>query len=497
MIPGGRVRMTRCGRLAGCIVLVAAGTACGGAARAGIGSAPTPYSVLPDAAETLQRAAPYVGPRPAPPPGAAFDAEHYEVRASIDPAGERLRAHARIWLRWIGEPTGGARNTSTDTLHLRVGDGLAIGRVEVDGDAVRTGREGDDLVLFLPPAVSERAGFVVTLEYEALSRRGLRITQDAAFTYFHTPSWLPVHGDLDDRATLDLIVETPGWRVVGPGGRAKPPEGYLDSTIRWVLAEPAPPYLFGFAAAPLREVWLGDAGSQRLGVLVQPDVPEADVRRAFRDTRRMVAFLEDKAGVPFPTAVYRQVLLPDAPPQEVMTYSLLPRGYLNAVLADSTEDYLIVHELAHQWWGTRVVAADWSHFWLQEGVVSFLVAAWKEERWGPVAYEREIRLARERIRRAREAGPPRALIDAAFATSETAGGAVPYSMGLFVLHELRRELGDEAFWAGFRRFTVEGFRAQAGVTSDDLRRAMEAASGRELDGFFERWVYARDPELGE
>jgi aminopeptidase N len=70
-------------------------------------------------------------------------------------------------------------------------------------------------------------------------------------------------------------------------------------------------------------------------------------------------------------------------------------------------------------------------------------------------------------------------------------------MGLLVLHALREQLGDEAFWDGLRQFTVDGFRSPSGVTTDDLRRAMEEASGQELGRFFGRWVYAKDPELGE
>lgn len=341
-------------RLAGRIALLGVCFTCSAIAQSGVGSGPSPYLVPPDAAAHLARLAPYVGPPPAPPRGARFDAEHYEVRAAVDPAGERLRARARIWLRRVGErpagsPTAGSRAAVTDTLRLKAGDGLRVSSADVDGHPVDARRADGELLLPLPPGPTDRPGIVVTLEYEASARGGLRISEEAAFTYFHTDSWLPVHGDLDDRATLDLLVETPlRWRVVAPGGRLKPPEPYFDSTMRWVLVEPAPPYLFGFAAAPLRETRLDDFRNPTLLVLVHHDVPEAEVRRAFRDTRRMVAFLEEKAGIPLHPSVYRQVLLPDAPPQEVMTYTLLPRGYLDALLADPTEDYLIVHELAHQ-----------------------------------------------------------------------------------------------------------------------------------------------------
>ena len=60
------------------------------------------------------------------------------------------------------------------------------------------------------------------------------------------------------------------------------------------------------------------------------------------------------------------------------------------------EDWLIVHELAHQWWGNSIICKDWSHFWLNEGITSFMVAAYKEKRWGRSYYEHELKLARNR-----------------------------------------------------------------------------------------------------
>lgn len=70
---------------------------------------------------------------------------------------------------------------------------------------------------------------------------------------------------------------------------------------------------------------------------------------------------------------------------------------------------------------------------------------------------------------------------------------VTYSRGALVLHRLRNELGDAAFWDGVRRYV----RAQAGrgARSEDLRRALVAASGRPLGAFFARWVYAPAPDL--
>jgi aminopeptidase N len=76
------------------------------------------------------------------------------------------------------------------------------------------------------------------------------------------------------------------------------------------------------------------------------------------------------------------------------------------------------------------------------------------------------------------------------------GGAVTYSKGALVLHLLRRELGDAAFWQGLRLYTqAAAARFEEGVRTRDLERGMEQASGRDLGGFFRQWVYGLEPAL--
>ena len=77
--------------------------------------------------------------------------------------------------------------------------------------------------------------------------------------------------------------------------------------------------------------------------------------------------------------------------------SVLEGKSLRSVLDDPREDALIAHELSHQWWGNLLTCADWSDFWLNEGMATYMTAAWKEHAWSRDDYEREMLLARPNI----------------------------------------------------------------------------------------------------
>jgi len=112
----------------------------------------------------------------------------------------------------------------------------------------------------------------------------------------------------------------------------------------------------------------------------------------------MLDFFVEKAGRPLPRAFYRQVVVDGDAAQEMSSFSVLGRDQLDARLTDPTEDWLIAHEMAHQFWGNLVTCGDWSHFWLDEGLTVFMVAAYKERRWAGPPTTASARCSRPAVR---------------------------------------------------------------------------------------------------
>jgi aminopeptidase N len=373
---------------------------------------------------------------------------------------------------------------------------LVIDAVSSQGEAIAFRIDEGTLVIALsdqqPAGPGEKAANLgaerqLEIRYHAAPQRGLVFGPELVYSDFFTCHWMPCREEPGDKASFRLELVVPeSYRVVASGRLLEStPVAPGRTRFVWLEQQPYASYLFGFAAGKLSEATLRSGTSQLR--LLGLDVPAAGLEQRFAPTPSMVQFFEQKAGVPLPHGSYTQVLVPGSAAQEKSSFSLIGRDELDPILSDPSEDWVIAHELAHQWWGNSITCKDWSHVWLGEGLTTFMVAAYKEQRWGAAAYERELALFRQRQTTATEAGFDVKLAFAGDYPSLRIQRAIVYSKAALFLHRLRQELGDERFWKGLRHFTQQ--RAGQSVDSHDFQHDLEAASGADLSALFRAWVF--------
>ena len=151
-------------------------------------------------------------------------------------------------------------------------------------------------------------------------------------------------------------------------------------------------------------------------------------------------------------------------------------------------EFFLAHELAHQWFGQGVGWKNYHEQWLSEGFAQYFAALFARERRGEETFRDVLRQFRRWAIDDSDQGP----VYLGYRLGHIKGDsrvfrALVYNKGAAVLHMLRRLIGDEPFFAGLKTFYAENRFKKAGT--DDLRRAMEAASKRDLNRFFERWIY--------
>jgi hypothetical protein len=151
-------------------------------------------------------------------------------------------------------------------------------------------------------------------------------------------------------------------------------------------------------------------------------------------------------------------------------------------------DFFIAHELAHQWWGQAVGWRNYHEQWLSEGFAQYFAAMYAQQQRGEEGFTSVLKQLRRWGMEATDQGPISLGYRLGHIRSESrVFRALVYNKSAAVLHMLRRLVGDDTFFRGIRRFYREARFKKVGT--QDFRAAMEKESGRELERFFDRWIY--------
>ncbi|WP_338046493.1 M1 family aminopeptidase [Polyangium spumosum] len=366
--------------------------------------------------------------------------------------------------------------------------------------------DGQTLRVSIPEAA---ARVTVRVRYSATPRRGLYFLapdehvrdrpaqvwsqcQDEDARHF-----FPCIDKPHNKQSTSLRVEVPeGWFALSNGARESDEDEEQGGVYRYRLDDPHPSYLFTLVAGEFERI---DDESE--GVRLHYFVPKGKTdegKRTFKRTPEMVRRFGELTGVAYPWKSYSQIVVSDfifGGMENTTATTMYEHILLDERAAiDVTADDLIAHELAHHWFGDLVTCRDWSHAWLNEGFATYMEHVDREGHLGRDEYEHGVRgdvasyigEAQGRYRRpivCQDYEAPIDIFDRHL-----------YEKGACVLHMLRLELGDEAFWRGVNVYLTR--HARGIVETRDLMRALEEASGRSLERFFEQWVFrAGHPEL--
>lgn len=399
----------------------------------------------------------------------------------------------------------------TDTILLDA-HALHVTRVTTR-QSLRFKQTPESVCIALPQLAAAGEAVELKMRWKSAGASALHVGNDQIWAGYDAAAWMPTRQDSAQRATLDLTIDASrDWKVIGPGHRVAPGSTAavaalsLQSTAatfamlgsnRFKVSQPSPPFMFAFAAGSFAEAEL-DVDGVRLRALGPTG---SNLDEVLTVTARMLRFLTRRTGAAPPMNEYTQVFVEGAAAQEAAGFALLSAKALDELKQDPQNDGIFVHELAHQWFGWQVACADFNDFWLNEGIATFLTGAFKEERWGAAAHAREVRVWLERSAKAHREGRDAPLSRSrpghpplpSPKDSELPSRGITYSRGALVLQKLRRELGEEIFWAGLRSYVASC--SWHSARTEDLRSAFEAASGKDLRPFFERWVYAAASDL--
>lgn len=310
--------------------------------------------------------------------------------------------------------------------------------------------------------------------------------------------WIPCHDWPDTRWPMEVAITAPAplsaVSIGAPVSEPPPAPPGTPRTFVWRLDEPIDPHLLGFAVSEYETHSLpAERGAPPALIYVQPGEAEAGLY-TFRNVPQMLRFYETLTGVPYPFPRCNHAAVPSHfhGGMEHAGFSMLapsmfttgPRGDVNE---DVSQYNYIAHMLAHQWFAGVTSYRHVREAWLNEGFGTYLHLNWYTRSDSPERFALEMDELVGRIARFDTAGNP--LRPAELSNPELVysfdGGKV-YWKGAWVLHMLRHELGESTFWEAVRAY-LTAMRGR-GATTEDLRAAFEAVSGRDLGRFFDQWV---------
>ena len=366
---------------------------------------------------------------------------------------------------------------------------LRISAVELGANALAFEKTGSQLQIALPVSLKANIPQQLHVRYTGEGSGGLHFDKDSlqVATAFSTSQWMPCLDDPAIRAPFTLTLLLPPGLVSVGNGTPDAQQARADGKVvhTWHLQQPMPSYLYGFAAGQFAQAQ-GAAGTTRLEYFGPSSLfTPAQLQQVFVDSADMLAFYAERAGVAYPQPAYRQVLLMGPAAQEMAGFSVMGARYGTRVLADPRAIWLGAHEAAHQWWGNGLTNQSWRHFWLNEGIATFMTAAYLEHRFGREEYLRQIDAARVKYQAIRDAGQDKSLVFPDWDKPTPADRSLVYDKGALVIHELRIALGEDKFWKGLKHYTQKHWGQS--VETADFQRAMEEGSGVDLAAFFKQW----------
>jgi len=430
---------------------------------------------------------------------AAYDVRHYALDLSVDPVTETLQGVNVVTVEVLDE---------LSVFEINLDDRLEVGSVEVDDVTARF--DHDDGLISVDPGSVWRAGERRRIEiaYGGRPKEALRAPWIDGFIWSATVAgqpwigvtaegdggddWWPCKDHPSDEPDegMEITLTVPEGLVGLSNGRFLGETANPDGTVtsRWRVAYPINNYGVTVNIGPYEPVEIAYEGvdGKRNERLVFWTLPEAasEARLLWRQMPRILRVLGARFGeYPF---FADKLWAAHAPYLGMEHQTLIAYG---GDFEDNAFgfDELLLHELAHEWWGNKITASDWADFWLHEGFATYAEALFVLDTIGEDRYLDYMQALRKRMANRRP------LIRGTNLTAAEAYSPDLYGKGAWVLHMLRLLVGDEAFREIVWRF-ADGDHPEVCrfATTDDLIDLVEAVSGVDLDWFWQRYLFTAE-----
>jgi len=428
-----------------------------------------------------------------------IDVLHYKYEIRLSDTTDNISGIATIYFR---------ANMPTEFLELdfsnlnKKGKGMKIIglntpelpdiRITASPEHVEYWHENDKLKIRLPHKLSAGENDTIAIEYKGIPADGLIISRNKygqrVFFADNWPDrahdWIPCNDDLTDKASFEFIITAPSHYKVISNGTEIEEKNLPDNKkmTHWKEDTPLSTKVMVIGGAHFA---VKKYPARPPGIPVTAWVFAKDSTKGFKDYDQapgILKFFTDYIG-PYPyhklANVQSKTIFGGMENASAIFYAE------NSVTGYHDQESLLAHEISHQWFGDMATEKSFAHLWLSEGFATYLTHIYIESRYGTDSLDHEMQRDRDEIIDFAK-GSDKPVVDSLTSYMELLN-TNSYQKGSWVLHMLRRQLGDTIFQKIIRGY----YNVYKGTNADtrDFESIAEKISGKNLEKFFTEWLY--------
>ena len=451
---------------------------------------------------------------PIEPARAALHLRHVDLAIEVFPNTQKIQGVATLTL---------VTTAPQSALLIDLDKNLPVSAVSIDGKSLPASGWSDPqgrLIITLPQPLKAGDTVVARIAYGGVPHVAVRPPWDDGMVWARTPDGKPWVASTAEGYGCDLFwpcLDFPAgepdlvdFHVTVPAGLVAPGNGLLQgvdklpdgrTTWNWKARSPNP-YSVAIAAAPYKEI--SAVYLSRFGPRIPMHywyLPGEDAKAAalFQEFAPAMDFFETMIG-PYPWSDEKVGVVET--PHLGMEHQTVNAYGNNYSKTPSGFDEIFQHELAHEWFGNQMTAANWDDYWLHEGYAQYMQPLYARWREGEARYATMMDEFRREVVNRHPLISGRSMTEEAVYEEGNGGpGQDIYMKGAWTLHTLRNAIGDDAFWEVTRRLVYgrpdpkPGNFAPRFSSSDEYVRIVNQVTGKDYGWFFD--VYLREAALPE
>jgi aminopeptidase N len=425
-----------------------------------------------------------------------LDVKHYVFKLSLSDADNEITGTTLVTVNF---KEAGMKNFRLDFINktiARKDKGMVVDAVSINNTAVNYTHGNDELIISLPAPSTLHQTITFTIQYHGVPFDGLRIGAtklgDRSFFNENWPNrgrhWLPIVDHPHDKATSEFIVKAPShYKVVSNGLLLEESElGNNTRLTHWKQSVPVSSWLFVLGVADFAVKYVDEFKGKSIQTWVYAKNREAGFYDFDEPTKKVLEFYSNYVG-PYAYEKLANIQTPSVNGGMETSSAIFYGEDLVTGKRDERVRNVVIHEIAHQWFGNAITETTWDDAWLSEGFATFFTLLFIENEYGKEEYTKGIIKARKSVYDMSVKMPDFSIVSERTAEKEQVTSGITYQKGAWVIHMLRNLMGEKNFKKGIQNYYAKYFNAN--TSTDEFRVEMEKAAGKDLKLFFKQWLY--------